>query len=58
VIQWSALIHEWYISGDGDERARYGGGRDWCVRRTSLKRIARKILDLLDRRDGRQGLRA
>ena len=49
VIQWSALIrearHQWYISGDGDERARYGGGRDWCVRRTSLKRTARKALD-------------
>ena len=49
VIQWSALIrearHQWHISGDGEKRARYDGGPDWCVRRTSLKRTARKALD-------------
>ena len=55
MIQWSALIrdarHQWYISGDGDERARYGGERDWWVRRTQFEAERTQSTGSLDRRD-------
>ena len=55
MIQWSVLIrdarHQWYISGDGDERTRYGGERDWWVRRTQFEADRTQSTGSLDRRD-------